>query len=100
MTRRQFGSIRKLRSGRWQARYGSETGQMLVAPHTFKTKADASAWLSAVETDLRRGTFIDPRAGQETLRSYTERWMVSRPDLRPKTVGLYGMLIDRCVLPS
>ena len=47
--RRGFGSIRKLPSGRWQARFThSHTGQLEAAPSTFATKADANRWLSSV----------------------------------------------------
>jgi integrase len=53
-----------------------------------------------VQTDLSRGTFIDPRAGRETVGAYAERWMESRPDLRPKTLGLYRLLLDHCIIPS
>jgi len=28
--------------------------------HTLPTKADAQAWLSGVETDIKRGTWLDP----------------------------------------
>jgi len=73
---------------------------MVPAPHTFAAKADASRWLATVETDLHRGSFIDPRAGRELFGVYAERWTVARSDLRPKTVGLYRTLLDRCLLPT
>jgi hypothetical protein len=41
--KRQFGTVRKLPSGRWQARYRDESGQMFSAPSTFPTKTDAWA---------------------------------------------------------
>ena len=44
---RSFGSIRKLPSGRWQARYRGPDGLLRSAPHTFARKADAaSGWRS------------------------------------------------------
>ena len=52
--RRHFGSVRKLPSGRYQARYW-HAGAECVAPSTFVTKADALAWLAAAETDIHRG---------------------------------------------
>lgn len=64
--RRRFGSIRKLASGRYQARYKHD-GMHHPAPHTFKAKADANAWLAEVQMDLRRGVWIDPKAGQVSL---------------------------------
>ncbi len=49
--RRGFGSIRKLPSGRYQARYTGGGGATIAAPHTFPTKVTAEMWL----TDRRRG---------------------------------------------
>ena len=58
---------------------------MRSAPSTFRTKADAAAWLASVETDLSRGDWIDPGAGRVTLREYARSWLDHRPDLRPST---------------
>ena len=44
--RRRFGSVRKLPSGRFQARYRDETGVEYAAPETFATKTMASRWLA------------------------------------------------------
>lgn len=38
---RQFGNIRKLPSGRYQARYRGPDGQLRSAPVTFDRKTDA-----------------------------------------------------------
>lgn len=54
--RRRFGRVRKLRSGRWQARYRAPDGQDHRAPETFKTKTAADRWLVALETDLIAGS--------------------------------------------
>lgn len=43
--RRAFGSIRKIPSGRFQARYTGPDGQKYPAPSTFARKSDADAWL-------------------------------------------------------
>ena len=46
MARRQsWGSIRKLNSGRYQARYRFE-GIQYTGPTTFRTKSEANAWLA------------------------------------------------------
>jgi hypothetical protein len=36
------------------------------------TKADAQAWLSGVETDIRRGTWLDPEGSKVTLASWLQ----------------------------
>ena len=48
--KRQFGSIRKLPSGRYQVRYTGPDGSYVTAPKTFATRIDAEAHL----TDRRR----------------------------------------------
>ena len=84
-TRRQFGSVRRLRSGRWQARYRDNSGRMVAAPSTFATKGDASRFLAASQADLARGQYVDPRAGRITLIEWVESWL-ARPGKRPGTI--------------
>ena len=45
MSRAATGHIRKLASGRWQARFQYPDGMRRPAPMTFQTKRDANAWL-------------------------------------------------------
>lgn len=51
MSRRQFGRVRKLPSGKWQARYPVGDGHLHAAPQTFATKGDAARYLATVEAD-------------------------------------------------
>ena len=85
MSKRQFGSIRKLPSGRWQVRYPDAAGRMVPAPLTYKAKADASLFLASVEADMARGTFIDPRGGRITFAEWCDQWL-ERPDKRLNSV--------------
>ena len=62
MGRRRSGSVRKLASGRWQARYLDPSDGRVTAPETFATKTEAQRRLAAVETDLGRGDWYDPKA--------------------------------------
>jgi integrase len=96
--RRHFGSVRKRTSGRWQATYWHDG--RLHSAGTFVAKADALAHLSTVEADLRRGAWIDPRAGQVTVQSYANEWLDRRPDLSARTRELYRHLLDRHVIPA
>ncbi len=98
MGRREFGSVSKLPSGKWRARYFRDG--TWKTKNTFKTKADAVAWLAATQTDLNRGTWIDPTAGQETLSEYANRWLAGRTDLRPTTRTKYENLLRLHVLPD
>ena len=87
-TNGQFGSIRKLPSGRFQVRY-RHLGRRVAAGTTFRTKADARAFLAGVETDLNRGSFVDPHAGAITFAEYASWWLEHRP-LRPRTRETYA----------
>lgn len=98
-TRRHFGSVRKLPSGRWQSSYWHE-GQRHVGPDTFPTKADCLAYLSNVETDLARGQWIDPMAGKVTLTRYATDWLKGRSDLRETTRAKYDHLLENHILPK
>ncbi len=49
--RRTTGSIRRLPSGRYQARVRLEDGGLLPAPETFTTKTAADRWLASVIAD-------------------------------------------------
>lgn len=85
-TRRRFGRIRKLPSGRWQARYPDRSGRDVAAPVTFPTKGDAARWLVATEADLARGQHLDERAGRVTLQQWAEQWL-ARPGKRANSVA-------------
>lgn len=99
-TRRRFGSVRRLPSGRWQARYWDAAGNRIGAPTTFATKGDAQRWLSAAETDQSRGEWHDPRLGDVPFREWADRWLATKaPKLEPATEDLYRYLLRRHVVP-
>jgi integrase len=97
--RRHFGSIRKRVSGRYQARYTGPDGKTYSAPETFERKTDAQKWLSAKETDITRGDWTSPDAGQVTFAHYSEQWMKDRV-LKPRTRELYDGLLRNHLLPN
>ena len=99
MARRQsWGSIRKLNSGRYQARYRFE-GIEYTGPTTFRTKSEANAWLAGVRVDLDRGAWIDPDAGSISLADFATAWLAERPGLRPRTRELYESELRLHILP-
>lgn len=98
--RRHFGRVRKLPSGRYQARYPGPDGQLRAAPDTFERKRDAELWLSAKETEIARGDWLDPEAGKVGLREYGAAWIRERPGLRPRTVTLYEGLLRIHIGPA
>ncbi|MEO3937541.1 tyrosine-type recombinase/integrase [Dermatophilaceae bacterium Soc4.6] len=80
--------MRKLPSGRWQGRYLGADGLRRTAPMTFRTKADALAWLAVKQSELLRGEWLDPDLGRITVDEYVTRWIVEHR-LSPRTRDLY-----------
>ena len=98
--RRQFGSVRRLPSGRWQARYRDARGQAHTAPITFVSRTDATRWLATTETDLLRGDWADPRRGRITFEEWAADWLATTVHLKPKTRASYESLLRHHVLPA
>ena len=92
--RRHFGSGPRLPSGRWQATYW-HLGRRHLGTVTFKTKGDALAWLSSVETDIRRGAWTDPSQGT-TVGEWLDYWLESVVEGRvgsDNTVANYATIV-------
>jgi hypothetical protein len=51
--KRRFGRVRRLPSGRYQARYRGPDGIDRPAPVTFGTKSEAEVWLVKAEAEIR-----------------------------------------------
>jgi integrase len=96
---REFGNVRKLPSGKWQARYHGPDGQRRSAPYTFDTKTAAVRWLRLTESEVMRGEWTDPDRARVLLRDYAEQWIRERPGLRPRTVELYRWLLAKHIAP-
>jgi integrase len=100
-TRRTFGSVRRLPSGRYQARYVDPEGRTRSAPTTFDTKMDADAYLSSVRTDLARGSWVSATNPRVAIRfgSFAQAWLADR-SLKPRTRHDYERLFERFLLPA
>ena len=112
-----FGSIRKLPSKRWQARYYGPDTRYHSGPHTFQTKADAQGWLVRERQLITDGSWAPPavraqRAAdaeqqrrERTLAVYAEGWLASRVTskgaaLRASTREGYRNALNNHVLPT
>jgi hypothetical protein len=100
MPKRRFGRVRKLPSGRYQARYRGPDGIDRPAPRTFASKTDAERWLIRVEAEIIRDSWRNPNLGRVRLADYLNEWICQRPGLRPRTVDLYGWLSRRYLVPA
>ncbi|MGO9911817.1 MAG: site-specific integrase, partial [Acidimicrobiales bacterium] len=98
-SRSSWGSVRKLPSGRWQARYRVE-GKWRSAAATFRTKRDAEGFLAATRADIERGTWLPPEQGHIPLATFSERWLAQKPNLRPRTVEQYEINLRLHILPT
>lgn len=100
MPARRFGNVRKLPSGRYQARYLGPDGSFRLGPVTYETSDEARLWLAEQEVARSRGGAVDPRKGKITLSTYAGDWLEVRIDLSDRTRELYGSLLRRHILPS
>jgi len=98
--KRRFGRVRRLPSGRWQARYKGPDGIDRPAPGTFATKGDADRWLSLTEADIIKDNWLDPDIGRVLFADYARAWVAERPDLRPKTLQHYEGLVRIHLVPG
>jgi len=97
--KRRFGRVRRLPSGRYQARYLGPDGKDRPASDTFASKTDAEVWLARKEIEIRDGEWIDPDLGKVTFQAYATRWVRDRR-LKPRTDELYQGLLRNHVLPA
>ncbi|MCU1689535.1 MAG: integrase family protein, partial [Jatrophihabitantaceae bacterium] len=101
--RSTFGTIRKLPSGRYQARYTDPEGAKHAAPVTFDAKIDAEGWLSTIRADIVRGVWNPPTTvappAVVTFAGYAATWLAQR-DVTPRTREHYSKLLDRQILPA
>jgi hypothetical protein len=70
MTRRDFGSVRKLPSGSFQARYTDRNGK--TRSRSFATRKAAREHLAAACADLSRGRWQDPALARRRFGEYAE----------------------------
>jgi integrase len=97
--KRRFGRVRRLPSGRYQARYPAPDGTDRPAQQTFATKKAAEVWLTMQESEIKRGDWLDPSAGTAPFAKYAADWLDQR-DLSPKTAQLYELLLRLHLNPT
>jgi integrase len=91
--RRRFGRVRRLPSGRYQARYQGPDGVDRPASSTFATKTDAERWLARIEVEIHDDHWRDPDLGRTSFGEYAAAWIKERPGLRPNTVQVYQYML-------
>ena len=85
------GRVRKLPSGRWQARV--LVNGKHVSLGSFAQKADANAALRTSLAAQDAGTWVDPREGRVAFGTYASEWVAGRYDLAMRTRQDYEDLL-------
>lgn len=99
-SKRTFGEVSKLPSGRYRARYTGPDGQRHSAPETFDTIGDADTWLTLRRAEVITEKWEPPKTTGLTFGDYAEKWMADRGKLKPRTREHYRMLLDKLILPT
>ena len=71
------------RADSWQVRYRDPANKQ--RSKNFATKTAAKRFAAAVETDKRRGEYIDPQTAKTTFGEYAAGWMAGRRELALST---------------
>jgi integrase len=104
MTKSPFGSIRKLPSGRFQARYTAPDKRTYTAPQTFDSRQYAQAFLARVSADIQRDRWEPPNQAHApdlpaSFGTYAAAWLAGR-DLADRTRGDYAQILRDHILPA
>jgi integrase len=108
-SKRQFGNVRKLPSGRFQARYTAPDGSYITAPQTFAAKIHAETWIGDRAREIDAGAWIpqavaERRRKRATFKAYAESWLETRQvggrPLKARTKALYGGFLKRELIPA
>lgn len=84
-TKRNFGHIEQLKSGRYRAKYWNNiTATYVTAPVTYTNKAEADLWLQSERLAIETNTWRDWRELTPILNDYARRIIENKP--KPKTV--------------
>jgi integrase len=85
----QYGERRPRRDciGSWQARYRDAEGKQKARnfPISEGGKKAADAFLDEIRTNVRQGTYLDPKRGDITVEKWWEEWWPSHEPTRPTT---------------
>jgi integrase len=97
--RHSGGSIRELKSGRWQVRVYDRAAGRHVSIGTYPTKQDANAALAEAVADQGRGRWVPPVRGRVAVKTYAEAWIADHPGIGPRTRERYKSLLRLHIAP-
>ena len=104
-TRRSFGRVQRLPSGRYRARYVGPDGNLHSGPHSYSAKMDAEGGLAAESRLIDLGTWTPPKsrgakreASSRTVFQAVEDYITSR-DITPGSAETYRSLLATRIDP-
>lgn len=79
------------RYDRWRCRWyvTDQQGRRIEKTRTFRLLSDAESFKAAVEDDLRRGRYHDPKQSERPFNSVADEWLATKMDIKPGTLGRY-----------
>ena len=98
VTQRPFGNVRKLPSGRFQARWLGPDGHHHSAPQTFGTRDAAKVWLAGQRVERAEGRWIDERVSGRPLADAVGPWKAGlagrRESTRARDLGYFERYVE------
>ncbi len=99
-----FGTVEKLASGRYRARYRGPDGRRYGAPTLFLAQKDARGWLALRQAEIIKGLWMPPGGAQRpkprlAFETYATSWLSGRV-LKTRTREHYQMLLDEHLIPE
>jgi hypothetical protein len=86
--------------GPWyRVRYRDASGAVLTTPDKYRTKKEALEAAEEIDTDTRRGVFIDPKAARTSLGEWVATWRAAH-HVAPGTQAKYDQYLDHHILPA
>ncbi|WP_369183293.1 tyrosine-type recombinase/integrase [Streptomyces sp. Y1] len=85
--------------GSWQARFRGPDGRQKA--RNFEKKGEADAFLDKIRTDVRQGTYLDPKRGEITVTEWHAKWWETQKKKgRASTRGRKGRIWKTHVEPA
>lgn len=86
--------------GPWfRVRYRDASGVVRTVPDKYRTKAEAANAAEDIDTDVRRGVFIDPQQARTSLADWITDWRKAHL-VAPATQAKYDQLLDNHIVPA
>jgi integrase len=83
---------------RFLVRYRDPSGKQKA--RTFGSEKAALDYEAEVRTDMRRGAYLDPQAGQIKVAPWSAKWIAAQGHLKPSTRTRYRGLLKVQILPK